>query len=592
MVTARFTQIQFLLPVAVGLLLVAPSLITGLQLDDYFHWGLVTENALAKPGNDSAGIFTLFTFLDGDAQRTQWLINKGMLPWWTLPDVKYMFWRPVAEITHGIDYLLWPKQPLLMHLHSLFYLLLLFLATYQLFKNWLTGPALTSGFWIFCLSYTQGFAAGWLANRNAVLAALFVVLSLYLHDRWRAQGQIKFHLLALITFLMGLLSGEMGVSAGLFLFAYAVCLENKFDQYSSLLKRWLAKLLTIAPYGVIGIVWLGARGVLGYGAEGSGHYVDPANLTEFVAIVAERYWRLITGLFWSLPPEFAALTGDLLPTVVAVFGFALTAVILLPLLAVNSLARFFLLSIVLLLLPVCATSPHSRLLICAGVALAGLIGLYFGERRQQKSLAAATTTQKLAPVLSLLLIISLLVLSPLLKTVSSVAMKLAMDGALNKGATQLAIEPTNQDKIHVVLNPPLSSVAGYIQGVRAYQGLPVAKAVIPLASAIGNIEFTMLSETSFRLQSEQGLYEANQESLLRAPSRPLAPGDSVSVAGMMATVITIADNGAPSTVEFQLPTGTSQYVFHLWHGGNPVKCKLPSPGTHFTLTQDRDYCAR
>ena len=576
---------QMILPLLLALLLVSPSVFTGLQLDDYYHWGLVTENSLATPGDDSAGIFKLFTFLDGHPERTQVLVDKGMLPWWTLRDVKYMFWRPLSEITHGIDYLLWPDQPVLMHIHSLVYFALLLLATYGLLQRWLTGRALNWAYWIFCLSYTHGFAAGWLANRNAVLASMFVSLTLYCHDRWRSENLQRFHGLGVLCFVLGLLCGEIGVSGGLFLLAYALCYERRFDN-KPFVVRYFQRLMTLFFYGSAGIAWLLLRGLMGYGAEGSGHYVDPTQLGHFIATVSERYLLLMNGLFWSVPPEFASLLGNLLPWIIALIGFGYLAFGVAPLLRAQPLARFSLLAVLLMLLPVCATNPHSRLLMAASIPMVVLIGLYFGIRAEQHSRLA----QVLRKGLSVLLVVSLLGLSPLLLVFESVQMKLVMDGILNKGAKALRIEPDQENRIHVILNPPVSSVAGYIQGVRAYHGLNTAQAVIPLVSALGEVDMQIAADGRIDMENPRGLYEASQESLLRAPSRALQPNDTLTVAGIVATVLAVNSDGIPTRVAFQLPANRADYVFHLWHNSEPVQCTLSPPGTRITLTQATESC--
>src|SRR5690606_36360259 len=113
---------------------------------------------------------------------TQQLMDQGLVPWWTLPEVQYAFWRPVAELTHGMDYLFWPNYPMIMHLHSLVYFGLVLWLAWRLFERLL--PNTTSAqlaTWIFALAYSHGLPAGWLANRNAVLATLFVILTLHCH---------------------------------------------------------------------------------------------------------------------------------------------------------------------------------------------------------------------------------------------------------------------------------------------------------------------------------------------------------------------------------------------------------------------------
>ena len=41
------------------------------------------------------------------------------LPWWTATDLRLHLYRPLAALSHRLDWALWPSVPALMHLHSL-----------------------------------------------------------------------------------------------------------------------------------------------------------------------------------------------------------------------------------------------------------------------------------------------------------------------------------------------------------------------------------------------------------------------------------------------------------------------------------------
>ncbi|MEZ5507967.1 MAG: hypothetical protein R3F38_19180 [Gammaproteobacteria bacterium] len=71
----------------------------------------------------------------------------------------------------------------------------------------------------------------------------------------------------------------------------------------------------------------------------------------------------------------------------------------------------------------------------------------------------------------------------------------------------------------MLINPPLSAAGGYINGVRAYHGLPVAAKTWLLASGTRDLTLTVISGRAFDLASEQGLYDAAQEGLLRGRRR-------------------------------------------------------------------------
>ncbi len=106
------------LPVAaLAVALSLPSLWLGLQLDDH-----VLRAALTDPppvSGWSKGPTDVFAFFTGDPAQTRQYIDAGLLPWWTSADYRVAFFRPLAGLTHWIDFRLWPDRVGVMHLHSL-----------------------------------------------------------------------------------------------------------------------------------------------------------------------------------------------------------------------------------------------------------------------------------------------------------------------------------------------------------------------------------------------------------------------------------------------------------------------------------------
>ncbi|HAG97136.1 MAG TPA: hypothetical protein DCL78_23610, partial [Gammaproteobacteria bacterium] len=99
-------------------LLCIPALFTGFMGDDYLHYALLNADLpIAKP--DDLSLFGLFSFINGDPERNRLLMDYSLIPWWTYSELKYAFWRPLSELSHWLDYQLWPNQPWLMHLHNI-----------------------------------------------------------------------------------------------------------------------------------------------------------------------------------------------------------------------------------------------------------------------------------------------------------------------------------------------------------------------------------------------------------------------------------------------------------------------------------------
>jgi hypothetical protein len=228
--------------------LALPSLWVGLQLDDFTIRAAVQERELAEGVSGSR--WEPFTFLDGDPRRTRKAMDLGLLPWWTDPECRLAFWRPLTAVTHILDYRVWPDWPWLMHLQSLLWFALLLWATSVLYRR-LIGR--THAAWIaalaallFALDDAHAFPAGWLANRNSLLAGLFGVLALVAHDRWRRDGWRAGALGAPLALLAGLLAKEATVSAGGYLLAYALFLDPA---------GWRSRWASLLPYLVIGAAW-------------------------------------------------------------------------------------------------------------------------------------------------------------------------------------------------------------------------------------------------------------------------------------------------------------------------------------------------
>ena len=46
-------------------------------------------------------------------------MDAGFPPWWTSADSRVAFFRPLAGLTHWIDFRPWPDRVEVMHIHSL-----------------------------------------------------------------------------------------------------------------------------------------------------------------------------------------------------------------------------------------------------------------------------------------------------------------------------------------------------------------------------------------------------------------------------------------------------------------------------------------
>ncbi|MCX5883174.1 MAG: hypothetical protein NTU74_15655, partial [Deltaproteobacteria bacterium] len=201
-----------------AVLLCLPALWVGWQWDDYAHQLALHQFPETRQLTPSP--LFMFTFANGDIAQNHRLMDAGWLPWWSLENLRLAFFRPLTVLTHWLDHSLWPDSTVLMHFHSLIWLGLLIYVSAKLYRRlmgttWIAGMAAL----LFALDDAHGVPAGWIANRNALIASVFVILTLISHDAWRKKTWKPGVVIGPILFLCGLLAGEMALAGAGYLLA-------------------------------------------------------------------------------------------------------------------------------------------------------------------------------------------------------------------------------------------------------------------------------------------------------------------------------------------------------------------------------------
>src|SRR5690606_24868455 len=101
---------------------------------------------------------------------------------------------------------------------------------------------------LYALDDVHGPTVGWIANRQAVIAAVFGLLAVLLHHRARAapHGDRRARALAVVAFAAGLAAGESGLGALAYLVAHALCLDPAPRR---------ARVTALAPYALVAAAW-------------------------------------------------------------------------------------------------------------------------------------------------------------------------------------------------------------------------------------------------------------------------------------------------------------------------------------------------
>ncbi|MFQ5351158.1 MAG: hypothetical protein ACE5EG_12015, partial [Thermoanaerobaculia bacterium] len=348
-----------------AVLLCLPALGGGWQSDDYFH-----RVVLRGDVDTGYGQLELFSVMRFGPEVRQEYVDVGLFPWWTSEQFRLAFFRYLSAATAWLDYRLWPESAVLQHAHSLLWFGALVAAATLLYRRihgstWLAGLAAL----LYALDDAHGGPAGWLANRNALIATFFGLLCLLAHDRWRLGGGGGRHgALAARWFALALAAGEMGLGTFAYLIAYAAFLERGSRRQ---------RLVSLAPCGAVLVGWAALYRAFGFGAAGSGLYVDPGSQPlEFARLLTERAPFYLAGQLTPLPAEAWILVPPERLVVVwwlAVVAVLIMIVVLAPLVVRHRTARFWALGTALAVLPLCATFPSNRVLFFVGLGGMGLV---------------------------------------------------------------------------------------------------------------------------------------------------------------------------------------------------------------------------
>ena len=554
-----------LLLAAAGMLLALPALWAGLIADDFFHRrALVDAGGLGGLRHSSA---EMFRFFDGDPAHFREMLERGFLPWWTYPGIKGAFWRPLTATTHWLDYRLWPDSPALMHLHSILWYGALVLVAGRMYRR-LMPSALGAGLaaLLYAVDHTHAMPVAFLANRSTLISALFGVLALLAHDRWRRDRRLSAALIAPVMLLHSLLAKEEGLAACAYLAAYALFLDR-----GKVRQRCLSLLPSVAVVVGWRILWV----LRGYGIADVGLYVDPlTDPLRYVAAVVERLSYLLLGQ-WAGPPSEIYLMDTLLGSaaVQAVWwagvGFpVLLAVILWPLLRRDAIARFWALGMLLSLLPVCATFPADRLLVFSGLGAMGLLARFlegvFGRVAWQPG---GRVWRKAAVTLGGLLVLVHVVIAP-----AALVARSARPGGpkiVEQFAVRVPLDTAIEQQDVVLVNPPSVLYAAYFPAEREAAGLSLPRRVRILAPGITGVTVERRDAHTLLIRPAGGYFVWSFDRLLRGERHPLKVGDRVALSDMTAEVTAAKPDGQPTEASFRfvVPLEDASLRWLCWRDG-------------------------
>ncbi|MFO0592611.1 MAG: hypothetical protein U0441_34020 [Polyangiaceae bacterium] len=557
---------------ALAVVLLLPTLTVGFMMDDFGQ--LMWLKARALPANSPLGIWDLFRFQDADPVRLKTKIDLGYWPWWTNPELRIAFFRPVTSLTHALDHALFPNSPALMRLESLLMYGGLAAVVGLLYRR-ISGATVAAGLAIvmYALDDAHGTAAAWISNRNAILAGLFGFLSLYLHDRGLRDGDRRARVAAPFVFALAMLSGEAAAGTLGYVVAHAMWMEKE---------PWKQRILRALPFGGVAALWTVVYKLGGYGAWGGEFYIDPGKEpVRFATALVQRMPVLFNAQLGFLPSD----VWTLIPSEKrwAAWGAVMALVILGAVLLTLGVRRtrenaFYATGAVLSLVHVCAGWPGDRMLIFAGFGAFGLCADLFTAPREgfgrMRLLAVRVAT--------VFLVTMHLIVGPLFLVGRSYQLAHMLHDPIERGDRSLPPPAALAGKTLVIVNGPDQLIPLYSALSRMRRGEEMPDRIRQLTIATqGKVMLARTGERTVQITQTRGFFHDVFSLVFRMEDEPIALGQQFRVAGMTVTAKAFtSDRRRIGTMEFELdaPLEDPGYVWVIWRGAKFEAFTLPAVG--------------
>lgn len=564
-----------------------PTVASPLVLDDLWHRAMLLHDDRWVPQTNSP--FRLFEFLSGRPEDVRRLVDRGFLPWWASPDLRLSFFRPLSSLTHAVDYALWPSSPVLMHVHSIAWYLVVVGLACELYRR-LVGPlsalAASIAMLFFALDANHGLPVGWLANRNALVAAAFGLGTLLLHDtgarRARAGGHPVFTAAALGLALCG---GESAVSTVFFLASHAVFLDDRPRR---------ERVRSLLPAVAVFVFWLVVYRVEGFGAVGSGAYADPwhAPAAFLENIVTHGPLLLGAELGGLMPDPYPILPteGKVVFLVIALFAIAWAARVIGWMVSAGDTrlrrtASFFVVASVLSVLPGSVMLPSGRTILLAGFGMTALLGIVCAATLEQARWALApwsARTRRVVTAYAAWAWVAHAILTVPFFFLN--ARQMVVVGKILRDLSAGVPDATSKNQRLVVLNAPDASFLYYVIGMRIEQGRTPPASLLLLAANRRDIRITRTGERTLVVQQTGGFFQSGTDLLFRRGGAPMPSGSKVELGDVSITIAHATEDGVPDEASFFFAKDlNTDYVFRKWEDKTLVPCALPSIGQTFTI---------
>jgi hypothetical protein len=542
--------------VLASLALSLPALLAGYWWDDHFFSSALID--LDAP-------FGSYHFVEA-------LRQADLMPWWTSPDLRLAFFRPLSSAALHLDFGVL-GSPLLAHLHSALWFVALLLGGFGIYRRWLQPRSARWAMVIFALGSCHAFTAGWIAARHAVMGGALAVWALFFYLRARRGGGRGDAVISLALFVLGLLSSEGALAAAALVVAHEVAGARD---------SWGARLRAAAPTVGIALIYVVAYKAAGLGPHGSASYVDPlAQPGAYALGAAPKTVAILGTLVFGVPTTWSAMPGlERIPLLAGGVGLLLLVVGLALCRRRRCLepeSGWLALGALLGLLPALTTLPQGRSVVLSAVAFAAVAG---------GVVSGLLAVRRLAPrVCAVLLIVGLCVTSPLLRLAlgAFIYTDSKAQAAFGRGSR---LDCARGARVYQLNGAPMSAFFSPVVIAR-HRGA-FFRGWHQLTETDGDVEVRRTGETTLTIDGGgRPLVSRAILELLRADPDGLVAGKVVAAEHMRVRVLA----QGPSRIEVTIPAledrSRTCLVMHSFDEGILRRMTLPPQGQAATLRYQR-----
>lgn len=552
----------------------APSLGAALYCDDTLFVARL-EHALPSPRPGPLWLYTLST--GGPENLTPY--------WWTAPELRIAFFRPLASGLFALDHALFGRAPLPYHVHSIAWFLAAVLMAGLLLRRLLSPRAGALATLLFAVSPLHSMVASWPAARHVAISATLGFVALLLHVRARETKRAP--AAAALAMAVALLSSEVALGALAFVVSYEI-----FGRHDAR----AARVKAVLPYALLATLYVVAYGAMGYGVTGSGDYADPIKSPlSYLRNVPRHVGPLAFSTFFGVPSESSVAFPSIVPMtlVLGALGTLVSAWLLRRAWRLapdedRRALRWLLPGAALATLPGLSGIVGDRALFVPSLGITAALAIVILNAARRDAAASR-------PVIALVgvswVVFFKLLLGPLSFFAQGVAfMKSSRAAAHVVTAADLPTSGSPAGRTASVFGIGIADplIGMYLQPVRVVNGGPAQETTMLTVSLHDHV-VTRSADRTLVIQIVDGsLLESGFETVVRPRSLPLREGDVVPI-GETRIVVVAAKDGAPTTVAvtFDRPLDDPSLAIVVWKQGALRRMPTLAQGESIRLTHEK-----